>query len=100
MSIPLIVARSTRASACCNAFSARALILRRTLKLDPSAPPILKTARGPGNVGPWGMGRGLASLVHASAPGGFMMPNDFTNDKGKKFFSKLGIKFSSRRKLA
>lgn len=29
-----------------------------------------------------------------------MMPNDFTNDKGKKLFSKLGIKFSSRRKLA
>jgi hypothetical protein len=46
------------------------------------------------------MGRGLASLVHAPAPGGFMMPNDFTNDKGKKLFSKLGIKFSSRRKLA
>jgi hypothetical protein len=46
------------------------------------------------------MGRGLASLVHASAPGGFMMPNDFTNDEGKKLFSKLGIKFSSRRKLA
>src|SRR5882757_1777902 len=37
---------------------------------------------------------------HASAPGGFMMPNDFTNDKGKKLFSKLGIKFSSRRKRA
>jgi hypothetical protein len=28
-----------------------------------------------------------------------MMPNDFTNDKGKKLFRKLWIKFSSRRKL-
>src|SRR5258708_38851860 len=46
------------------------------------------------------MGCSLASRVHPSAPGGFMMPNDFTNDKGKKLFSKLGIKFSSRRKLA
>ena len=29
-----------------------------------------------------------------------MMPNDFTNDKGKKLFSKLWIKFSRRRELA
>jgi hypothetical protein len=29
-----------------------------------------------------------------------MMPNDFTNDKAKKIFRKLWIKFSSRRKLA
>ena len=29
-----------------------------------------------------------------------MMPNDFTNDKGKKLFSKLWIKFSRRRDLA
>jgi hypothetical protein len=32
--------------------------------------------------------------------GGFMMPNDFANDKGKKFFRKLWIKFSGRRKVA
>ena len=37
---------------------------------------------------------------NASAPGSFMMPNDFANDKGKKLFRKLWIKFSSRRKLA
>jgi hypothetical protein len=29
-----------------------------------------------------------------------MMPNDFANDKGKKFFRKLWIKFSGRRKVA
>jgi hypothetical protein len=43
---------------------------------------------------------GLAPRVHASAPGGFMMPNDFTSDKAKKLFSKLWIKFSRRRDLA
>src|ERR1700730_1708750 len=37
--------------------------------------------------------------LNASAPGSFMMPNDFTNDKGKKLFRKLWIKFSSRRKF-
>src|SRR3981189_2697079 len=46
------------------------------------------------------MGCSLASRVHPSAPGDFMMPNDLTNDKGKKLFSKLWIKFSRRRALA
>jgi hypothetical protein len=39
-------------------------------------------------------------VFNASAPGGFMMKNDFTNNKGKKLFGKLWIRFSSKRKLA
>jgi transposase len=56
--------------------------------------------------GPHAMVRLLARVtepyasVHTLAPGGFMMPNDFTNDKGKKFLGKLWIKFSSRSKMA
>jgi hypothetical protein len=50
------------------------------------------------------LGSGAATCWHrtfnASALGGFMMQNDFTNDKGKKLFRKLWIEFSSRRKLA
>ena len=46
------------------------------------------------------MGTCWHRVFNASAPDGFMMPNDFTNDKGKKLFGKLWIKFSSRRKLA
>jgi hypothetical protein len=37
--------------------------------------------------------------AYASAPGSFMMPNDFTNDNGKKLFGKLRIKLSSRSKV-
>src|SRR6201987_106089 len=56
--------------------------------------------------GPHAMVRLLARVtepyasVHTLAPGGFMIPNDFTNDKGKKFLGKLWIKFSSRSKMA
>jgi hypothetical protein len=46
------------------------------------------------------MGTCWHRVFNASAPDGFMMPNDFTNDKGKKLFGKLWIKFSSNRKLA
>ena len=37
--------------------------------------------------------------VYGSAPSSFMMPNDFTNDEGKKLFGKLRIKLSGRSKV-